>query len=366
MRRFYKIDSTLKNILAFAAVSVFLFSIIACNNDLDPTGEFRDIPVIYGLLDPGQDTQFIRIHKSFLGNVPVDQMAQIPDSIYYTNMVARLEEVDNNTVVKVIPLNQTTNRTMDQGFFTTDGFRLYYTTEPLNSTSEYRIVVSRPGEKDATAITEIVQPFSIIRPAFNPTLDNFINFSGASYEFRWQNPSNANNFTMVLDLSYREQKNSDRNQIENKTARFTINYLAVGNTDNTVIRSLLMNEYFTNLTEQIPTDPSVNRYPDTLKVSIVAGHDLIERYVSINSPPTGINQELPLFTNVENGVGLFSSRRVVPEPGVRRFFLFDDLSRQRFAAVNNASRQMCGKRFVYITTTGDSLICVNGNTIQLQ
>ena len=356
-----------KNIFYLTGLASILLISQACNNDLDPNADYKDIPVVYALLDPGVDTQYVRIHKSFLGNLPIEDMAQIPDSIYYNNMQAVIEELINDNVTRTFPLNVIENRKMDEGFFTTEGFKLYYTTESLNPTATYRIVVSRPGQVDAVATTELVNTFTIQRPPFNSQLDNFLDFSGLSYEFRWRKAENATSFTVNIDVLYREQQNNNRSLIENKRARFSANFVETNENVENMIKSISMQDFFTSMENQIPTDPSVNRYLNRVEVSIVAGHTEIERYVSINSPQSGINQELPLYTNVNNGVGLFSSRRINPSPNEDpRFYFLTDLTRQRFAAVNNADKLMCGKRFVYIETDNDSTICDNGNTVPLQ
>jgi len=273
----------------------------------------------------------------------------------------------NNNVTRTFPLASIENRKMDPGFFTTDGFRLYYTTETLDPQASYRIVVSRPGQVDAVATTELVNEFSWTRPAFNTTIENFVDFSGLSYEFRWKKALNATSFTLFIDVLYNEQQNADRSQIESKRVRFSTNYVETDEGVIDMVKSVSMNDFYTSIAEQVPTDPNVNRYINRIELSVVAGHTEVERYVSINSPPSGINQELPLYTNVSNGVGLFSSKRINPTPNESpRYFSLADLARQRFAAVNSTNKFMCGKRFVYINTDNDSLICVNGNTVPLQ
>jgi len=38
------------------------------------------------------------------------------------------------------------------------------------------------------------------------------------------------------------------------------------------------------------------------------GTDDLQTYINVNKPFSGIVQERPVFSNIENGVGLFSSR----------------------------------------------------------
>ena len=40
----------------------------ACTTDVDLYSEYKDIPVIYGLLDATVDTNYVRVNRAFLGN----------------------------------------------------------------------------------------------------------------------------------------------------------------------------------------------------------------------------------------------------------------------------------------------------------
>jgi hypothetical protein len=53
---------------------------------------------------------------------------------------------------------------------------------------------------------------------------------------------------------------------------------------------------------------NVKRLIGTLDFNFtVAGEDF-STYFDVNEPPTGINQNVPTFTNIEGGIGVFSSR----------------------------------------------------------
>jgi len=41
---------------------------------------------------------------------------------------------------------------------------------------------------------------------------------------------------------------------------------------------------------------------------MTVGSEDLETYINVNKPITGIVQERPQFTNINNGIGLFSSR----------------------------------------------------------
>jgi hypothetical protein len=45
-----------------------------------------------------------------------------------------------------------------------------------------------------------------------------------------------------------------------------------------------------------------------VQVNLYAGSDDFTTFIDVNEPSTGIIQERPEFTNIKNGLGLFSSR----------------------------------------------------------
>jgi len=55
-------------------------------------------------------------------------------------------------------------------------------------------------------------------------------------------------------------------------------------------------------------DDDVVRYFNSIDMLMTVGSEDLETYINVNKPITGIVQERPQFTNINNGIGLFSSR----------------------------------------------------------
>ncbi|GIS08011.1 MAG: hypothetical protein CM15mP112_01230 [Flavobacteriales bacterium] len=55
----------------------------SCETDFDVTASYKDTMVVYGLLDPTQELQSIRINKSYLGREDAVTMGENYDSIQY-------------------------------------------------------------------------------------------------------------------------------------------------------------------------------------------------------------------------------------------------------------------------------------------
>ena len=52
----------------------------------------------------------------------------------------------------------------------------------------------------------------------------------------------------------------------------------------------------------------IGRIPGKIEIIVVAGGDDLNTFIEVNRPSTSIVQEKPEFTNITNGLGIFSSR----------------------------------------------------------
>jgi hypothetical protein len=55
----------------------------SCKNDVEINGEWKDISVVFGLLNQSDTAHYVRISKAFLGEGDALVFAQQFDSLYY-------------------------------------------------------------------------------------------------------------------------------------------------------------------------------------------------------------------------------------------------------------------------------------------
>ena len=66
----------------------------SCSNEVDVLADYQENAVIYGLLDPSQPVQFIKINKVFTNpNAAAGDIAKISDSLFYDTLAPTLTEV---------------------------------------------------------------------------------------------------------------------------------------------------------------------------------------------------------------------------------------------------------------------------------
>ena len=78
----------MKNNIAFLLLLACMASFLSCSTRVDLYSDYKDIPVIYGIIDINADTNFIKITKAFCGtnDDPIDatEAALVYDSSNYS------------------------------------------------------------------------------------------------------------------------------------------------------------------------------------------------------------------------------------------------------------------------------------------
>ncbi len=313
--------------------------IFSCDNDIDVNANWKDVPVVYSLVDQTEDTVWVRLSKAFLGEGDVFMMAQQPDSLYYNDIQnIFLEEFDENgnptlRTFQLIP--DFTSRTKPEGIFDSDNYRLYRTdfsgvgadTLDLNEDYQYQLVVNRGENRPyITAKTELVKDFDINKPRNNQN----ISFSGPTNEqaIEWESAVNGSlyetrlyfhytevrvtDFSSPVDLSDSTQKVFEFRMPDKTAATLT------GSQDMSTSRT--GQAFLTAFLKELTIDPNIVRIPRKFDVEILVASEEFTTFINVNKPPTGIVRERPDFTNVkigdDDGVGIFTSRYRKLKPNV--------------------------------------------------
>lgn len=329
----------------------------SCETEFSLNGDYELIPVVFGLLDHTDSIHMVKITKAFLGDGDNLVYAQNPDSSYFDQVAATITEIDKSgdetgrvwDLVDSIVTNKSTD-----GIFYGPNQKVYYFEEnDLNSDFTYRIDADlNEGAHQFSAETALIQNFSI------PPSITF-----ASFKVRFaKNTVNDDNdyLSWVFDLS---------NFLENAgeievgyTFRWTEHYLDGTNqsfsaerveySDKDVYRPIRINgrNFYNWIAEVIPDDAENIDYRriDGLDMHLSLAHTDLTQYMSIAEPVTGIAQVQPVFTNVEGGFGLFSSRLLFTLADLS----IDESSVKELASGSiTATKQFCSDYAVHIGET---------------
>ena len=151
----------------FLLLSLLILSIVSCDNEFNVNDDWQDVTVVYSLLDPSADTNWVRVQRGYLGDAPPSVSYDRPDSLYYDSLVVYLKAFDGQSQLKdSIYLYKDESRELEPGTYTTAGYRLYRTSAPLDMDYTYQLNVKKTNAKftDAKATTELVGPFKLRIP----------------------------------------------------------------------------------------------------------------------------------------------------------------------------------------------------------
>ena len=303
----------MKKLLLFSSLA-FIFS--TCSTDLDILDDWKETMVVYGLLDTTQPKQYIRIEKAFLGPDNALSMAQNYDSInYMNNLDVWLKEIDaSGNLVMAYQLSPDTLLNKDEGIFAFPAQVVYSMptagTLPFLATHNYRIEVTNLlTGVTVNATTSLVKDFPITRPA-GTTIDIRKITVNSMISIEWNGSANARIYQVAGRFHYRER--DQNNVITNKV---TPDWLirTVKTTESNATSSLSAdfdpNSFYQYLANVLVNDPNVSaRESNYIEFIVYAGGEELSTYMEVNAPSTSLVQEKPIYTNINNGLGLFSSR----------------------------------------------------------
>lgn len=303
--------------------SCILFS--SCENDLDILEDYKEIPIIYSLVNPSSSTHYVRVQKAFLGAGNALLMAQESDSLYYDTSKVRvyLEKLSFNTVIQTHQFYPDYTQFKAEGLFTDNNhyvFRLENVR--LDPTAQYQLRFHNiESGLIVTGKTRIIEP--IYQKTLVPTTR--VNIADDDpYKIRFNSSKYGKMYGLIMRIRYTETKKLTQ-AITTKYEDFRLPYLTSLTLNGGQELSFLLDgkSIYQFLGSRIKVDTTVTRRLVDFKSDFIftSATDDFYNYIQINSPNNTVNF-IPDFTNLSSGKGLFTCRLDTIIPGIS----FNDLS----------------------------------------
>lgn len=315
----------LNKLVAGLAIAAGALSISSCSEDFEVAAPYKDVTVVYGLLNVDDAAQYIRIQKVFMDeNRSALDLAKIADSNYYRNIEVHVKGLNSGNVVfdDVLPRVDmaTENLPKNQGTFFDAPSYAYKISRTLNPSYTYRLVIKNmeTGNVDS-AETSVI---STNTGSFVVSL-----FTGASTKLNFNNnglaerifkvsvtlPPNAQYAEGYLRVKY-TTKTGNGPQVDSSFIwNFASAALAPSPTTRIVNLNVEQSVFYSILSNNIkPAASDVTRYLDSSDVFIWTANEPFYTYLQVNAAQGGItaDQVKTNYTNVKgaNVLGLFASR----------------------------------------------------------
>lgn len=283
--------------------------------------------MVYGLLSPNDTAIYVRVEKTFINEeVEPAVLAQDPTNLYYENIEVILR--NTNTPSQAYKLEKVDGNLegypREAGFFVQAPNILYKLKKDnlpggnLEDNKQYELIVREAdGKVLASAKTQVLRaltekditsPSSSASLAFDYSRDFNLSFRSDPFAYIHD---------IYLTIYFSEEKDGIlsekslrwpivRNLNANQPNNLNIQYAFKGRAFYEFLKS--------NLTE----DPKISRFLKFASVEIASGGLELRDYINIVQANLGITSsgEIPSYTNVNNGIGLFSSRTSVRRDNV--------------------------------------------------
>lgn len=299
----------------------------SCSEDFELAAPYKDITVVYGMLNPADTAHYIRIQKAFLDeSKSAIDMSKVADSNFYKSLRVDVKELNNGSVSAVfadISRVDMTNEGYPKGpgdFFTAPNYAYKFKAN-LNSSRTYRVVITNTvtGNVDSAETNVItndsnaflVPRFNLNNP--NPYILTFSNPQPAStFDINLiKSPPNARVAEGIIRFHYVD-KNTQTGVQTDQSVDWHFNEKAL--TDNSSVNLSALNQsFFTFLQGAIPAPAgNIERYMDSCDLFIwVANQDYIN-YRTASQASSGLtgDQVKPIYTNIKGKdvLGLFAAR----------------------------------------------------------
>lgn len=311
---FIHLQVILKNILMryivkFLFVIFLTFSFHACKKELNLNAEWKDVTVVYGLLNQNDTIHYIKITKAFLGPGNALEYAKIPDSSNYAKqLTVYMEEWESHTLKNTYILDTTTITNKDSGFFYFPDQLVYFYEAMLNENYIYKLRIKKSDSlPEVYSETPLIHDFKIIKPTALQKV-SFIPDKNANVEFI--SAEGGKRYQLTIRFHYLEALKADPSQIvENAIDWIVVNDLKSNDDQGgqDIEYYFPSNGFYSFVHASIPVNPDVTRTARYFDYIFSVAADNLNTYLEVTEPSISIVQEKPAYTNIENGIGLFSS-----------------------------------------------------------
>ncbi len=293
------------------AIPLMLCLFSACEVEFSPNAEWKNIPVVYCLLDQDVDTTWVRVERCFLAEGSMYDFGPVSDSINYPvgSIRVQLCVFRNGQCVDTI-LCRDTLRSREAGSFANVDQPLYFTTERLYEANMYKLLVTRVSDGSVIAYTDsiplIVQSAQgLIRKPSNNEQFGFFERSGSTAvcNIEWYVMQNARRYQPIVRFYYTEAGDTHYVDLRCNSVPEAIHQPQTQSTYYS--RDAFLSEMYTILKDDTLPKRSLNK----VDLYLTACSEDLNAYITSLDINNAVDQGNEAYTNIHNGRGVFAARR---------------------------------------------------------
>ena len=305
----------------------------SCKVEFSPNAPWRDVPDVYCVIDPEEDTVWVRVQRCFLGEGNLYNYAPIRDSNYYAEndisvylliWKGRLENgttlVPTTQLVEKWQLTYTEREGKPEGNFPSGIQPLYYCVPGKllisNVDCVYQLVVIKnaTGDTLASATTTLVGFLEktisgrdtvekvLISP--NSARANEFGFRvGCRGAIKWNTLPRGRLYQPVVTFFYK--KNGDTLSIDIPGTPLIDMY----NNTTLTSKSITLTRFLSTIKNHLKDNTDSLFFVNNVDITIRVCNEDLKAYISSHENTAASGQDYTTYYNIEGGVGIFGARR---------------------------------------------------------
>lgn len=288
------------------ALFAIVLSLASCDNEIDINGPWRETPVVFALINNGQDSQVFRIQKTYQNDVnkTTSEVAQIADSLVMKNIEV---SIINNSTKEERPLKKLAPR-KQAGFFSNTDSSYWGESLPgfFNPNQSYTLKIkSHETGNTYQAVSNVVSPAVISQIPVD-----LVTLTQPKVVFR---VSGGGQNTAIYDLVVRTHYYEFPNANPADTQFKYVDFFVISGNDNSQT-TLSFSSTFDKTTfsafikKQIPINQNVTRKLANLEYLAVCSNKIYSDMLDINSSSNSVVAKSKDFSNISSGIGIFASQ----------------------------------------------------------
>lgn len=290
----------------------------ACDNELVVTDQWKDIPVIWALVNKSDTAHYIRVEKAYLDpTTSAEDIARIPDSLYYDNAIVTLKRISTGQVFTLTRVDgNLEGYPRDTGTFAEMPNFLYkIKANQINLVvgEDYEFALVRNDIPDPILGKTVILPSPVLR---NPSAGSLLSFrQNNTFNFRWDEIEEAGLYDLKMRFHYLEKNDTTGGQFLPQSIEWT---LAKNLKDHE--HPMDGAEFYNSIKARIKPATGAERIFQGVDIIVWCGGVELAEFVTITQANTGITstQEVPGYTNLTptgEAIGIFTSRNLSQNKG---------------------------------------------------
>ncbi len=306
----------------FSQIALLLLTVsylVSCETDFDVVADYKEVAVVYGILNQADSVHYFRISKAFLGKGNALEYAKVADSSSYgADINVVLRDSSSNGSIQDIVLDTVTLFNKEQGIFYAPGQLFYTAIKQLNPDHFYKLIIT--NKKTGNIIkseTKLIGDFYFTKPSSSSKSISFKRSITTASKFEWANALNARKYQLVLTYYYKEFYGINDTLLKSVTWTLPAINGSKTNGEGETQLTFLNEEFFRICETKIPyadveaESKVIKRYSAYCVLEMTAVDNNFATYLDVNGPSSGVTMEKLQFTNITNGFGLFASKKSI-------------------------------------------------------